>query len=36
LGATVAETEPITEVGERLGWTVVSMARDWECVFGEK
>jgi phosphoglycolate phosphatase-like HAD superfamily hydrolase len=27
------ETEPITDVGARLGWTVVSMARDWEAVF---
>ena len=30
---TFAETEPITDVGARLGWTVVSMARDWETVF---
>jgi phosphoserine phosphatase len=30
---TFAETEPITEVGARLGWTVVSMANDWEHVF---
>ena len=30
---TFAEAEPITEVGERLGWTVASMARDWETVF---
>ena len=28
-----AETEPITDVAARLGWTVVSMARDWETVF---
>jgi phosphoserine phosphatase len=27
------ETEPITDVAARLGWTVVSMARDWETVF---
>jgi hypothetical protein len=27
------ETEPITDVGARLGWTIVSMARDWEVVF---
>jgi hypothetical protein len=27
------ETEPITDVGARLGWTVVSMARDWDSVF---
>ena len=30
---TFAETEPITDVGARLGWTVVSMARDWDIVF---
>ncbi|WP_299449656.1 HAD family phosphatase [uncultured Serinicoccus sp.] len=30
---TFAEPEPITQVGARLGWTVVSMARDWETVF---
>jgi hypothetical protein len=30
---TFAEAEPITTVGERLGWTVVSMARDWATVF---
>ena len=30
---TFAEPEPITDVGARLGWTVVSMATDWETVF---
>ena len=30
---TFAEPEPITDVGARLGWTVVSMAADWETVF---
>ncbi|GAA1479125.1 HAD family hydrolase [Nocardioides aestuarii] len=30
---TFAEAEPITQVGDRLGWTVVSMARDWSRVF---
>jgi phosphoserine phosphatase len=30
---TFAEPEPITDVGVRLGWTVVSMARDWEVIF---
>jgi phosphoglycolate phosphatase-like HAD superfamily hydrolase len=30
---TFAETEPITDVARRLGWTVVSMAQDWETVF---
>jgi phosphoglycolate phosphatase-like HAD superfamily hydrolase len=27
------ETESITDVGARLGWTIVSMARDWDAVF---
>jgi haloacid dehalogenase-like hydrolase len=31
---TFAEPEPITDVGARLGWTVVSMANDWDTVFG--
>ncbi len=31
---TVAEPEPITDVAARAGWTVASMARDWEVVFG--
>ena len=31
---TFAEPEPITEVGARQGWTVVSMADDWATVFG--
>jgi phosphoglycolate phosphatase-like HAD superfamily hydrolase len=30
---TFAESEPITVVGRRLGWTVVSMARDWATVY---
>ncbi len=30
---TFEEAEPITEVASRLGWTVVSMVRDWETVF---
>jgi phosphoserine phosphatase len=33
---TFAETEPITDVAARLGWTVVSMARDWSTVFPEE
>jgi len=32
-GETVADDEPITTVGARLGWTVVSMADDWATVF---
>ena len=31
---TFAEPEPITAVGARLGWTVVSMANDWTTIFG--
>ena len=30
---TFVEPEPITDVAARSGWTVVSMARDWETVF---
>jgi phosphoserine phosphatase len=30
---TFEETEPITTVAQRLGWTVVSMERDWATVF---
>jgi phosphoserine phosphatase len=30
---TFAESEPIIAVAERLGWTVISMARDWSTVF---
>jgi len=33
VAATVAEPEPITNVAQRLGWTVVSMADDWDTVF---
>lgn len=29
-----ADAEPITAVAHRLGWTTVSMARDWAAVFG--
>jgi phosphoserine phosphatase len=32
---TFTESEPITDVGARLGWTVVSMANDWATVFGD-
>ncbi|SDD94948.1 HAD family hydrolase [Nocardioides lianchengensis] len=31
---TFTEPEPITAVADRLGWTVVSMRRDWATVFG--
>ncbi|WP_020145346.1 HAD family phosphatase [Terracoccus sp. 273MFTsu3.1] len=31
--ATVAETEPVTDVARTLGWTVASMRRDWATVF---
>ncbi len=30
---TFTEAEPITTVAARLGWTVISMARDWATVF---
>lgn len=30
---TVAEPEPITAVGVRQGWSIVSMSRDWSTVF---
>lgn len=30
---TLAEAEPITQTASRAGWTVVSMANDWETVF---
>lgn len=30
---TLVESEPVTDVAARSGWTVVSMARDWETVF---
>ncbi|WP_028644120.1 HAD family hydrolase [Nocardioides sp. URHA0020] len=30
---TLDEAEPIADVGARLGWTVVSMAEDWDAVF---
>jgi phosphoserine phosphatase len=32
-GETVTDEEPITAVGRRQGWTVVSMANDWASVF---
>jgi phosphoserine phosphatase len=32
---TFATTEPITATAERLGWTVISMRRDWASVFVE-
>ncbi len=33
---TFEESEPITAVADRLGWTTVSMARDWETVFATR
>jgi hypothetical protein len=32
-GATVGETEPITDVATRLGWVTISMRDDWSTVF---
>lgn len=34
--ASFEEDEPITTVGERLGWVVVSMKDDWETVFAPR
>jgi phosphoserine phosphatase len=33
VSGTLKEHEPIKGVGDRLGWTVISMARDWATVF---
>lgn len=33
VAATVADAEPIVDVGRRAGFTVVSMANDWDTVF---
>ena len=33
VSSTLKEHEPITLVAERLGWTVISMARDWATMF---
>jgi len=33
VSATVEEHEAITDVGRRLGWTIISMEHDWERVF---
>jgi phosphoserine phosphatase len=33
VSGTLKEHEPITTVADRLGWTVISMARDWSTVF---
>ena len=33
VSSTLKEHEPITTVAGRLGWTVISMARDWSTVF---
>jgi phosphoserine phosphatase len=34
VSGTLEESEPITEIGRRLGWTTVSMEHDWADVFG--
>jgi phosphoglycolate phosphatase-like HAD superfamily hydrolase len=34
ISGTLEESEPITDIGRRLGWTTVSMERDWAEVFG--
>jgi hypothetical protein len=33
VSSTLEEHEPITRIATRLGWTVISMARDWATVF---
>jgi hypothetical protein len=33
VSSTLKERDPITAIAGRLGWTVVSMARDWSTVF---
>jgi hypothetical protein len=33
VSGTLKEQEPITSVATRLGWTVISMAKDWSTVF---
>jgi hypothetical protein len=33
---TVVETAAITDIGAGLGWTIVSMARDWDVVFPQE
>ena len=34
--ATLEESEPITSVGGRLGWVVVSMRDDWDTIFDDR
>jgi phosphoserine phosphatase len=34
--ATITSAEPITSIGRRLGWTIVSMKRDWDTVFANR
>lgn len=31
--ASLAEPEPIVDIAHRLGWTIVSVARDWTTIF---
>jgi hypothetical protein len=33
VSGSLKEQEPITSVAARLGWTVISMAKDWSTVF---
>jgi len=33
VSGTLKEHEPITSVGTRRGWTVISMAKGWSTVF---
>ena len=34
--ATFQDDEPITTIGERLGWVIVSMRNDWDTVFAAR
>jgi phosphoglycolate phosphatase-like HAD superfamily hydrolase len=36
VAVTFDEDEPITTIGERLGWLVVSMRDDWDAVFADR
>ena len=33
---TFEDSEPITDIAARLGWTTVSIAKDWDVVFAER
>lgn len=35
IAGTFAADESITDVAARLGWTVISMANDWDTIFAD-